>query len=206
MSAPLADLLRKMLHRNPEQRITLERIHEHHWFALGQYRATLAAHCREHAEAQVAIDRDVLQRMTQAQIDIHLLHEQILTGDWTPLTAIYRQLLKEKLCESMHEMIALNPHKPRSSNPGYNFCLGQQPDPPGQPSKLQFTRKSQGKSWKPMIPAPKLAAQHQEPAQKVPRILQVAAPIQSAQRRGSRPNALARPDLPPRRVKTLPGH
>jgi hypothetical protein len=207
MSGPLTDLLRKMLCRIPEQRITLERIQEHHWFALGQYRATLADHCREHAEAQMAIDREVLQRMTRAQIDIRLLHEQILTGDWTPLTAVYRQLLKEKLSERLHELIAVSPQRSRSSHPGYNFCLGNQPSPAGQPSKLPFPRKnSAGKSWKPMMPAPRLSTQAQEQVQKAPRTLQVAAPIQSAQRRMSRPNAFSRPDLPPRLVRTLPGH
>jgi serine/threonine protein kinase len=39
MSPPLIDLLKKMLCKTPEGRISLDRIKEHHWFSQAEYAA-----------------------------------------------------------------------------------------------------------------------------------------------------------------------
>ena len=105
LSPPLVDLLQKMICKDPDQRITIERIKNHPWFSQAEYYALLQQWGSEDGQKDNAIDREIIDKMTGLGIDCHELHNSLLIGDFTELTAIYRIFLREKTTEKMKDIM-----------------------------------------------------------------------------------------------------
>jgi serine/threonine protein kinase len=214
MSPALIDLLRKMLSKNPETRITLDKIKEHHWFSQTEYSALTNIQLTNPAAPESAIDKEIVDQMTALGIDCHPLHQQLLTGAFSELTAIYRQLLKERTTEKMKDLVANLQNAGQRGQPpgGVKFAFqplgakGGPPQPqraafptaggpkgPPQPGRQLFAPRSPtpaGPTGLPPPPAPSGGGGSG------PRTLQTPAPVQIAARRLSRPVAVRRMDVP----------
>jgi serine/threonine protein kinase len=190
VSTPLADLLREMLAKNSEQRITVDRIKEHAWIAQTSCFSLVKSRCDEQEELAHVIDTEIMRRMAALQFDPRPLNDQILMGDWTPLTAAYRMLLKEKTTERIKDLASAAPAA-KVVRGNCNFSLAP-------PSASPTLKKRPPKTLRPPMLPRSLPPPHDLAKGKAPRTLQVPAPIQTAQRRMSRPCAVAKLDLPGR--------
>ena len=105
LSPSLVDLLQKMICKDPDARITIDRIKNHPWFSQAEYYALLQQWEHEGGQAENAIDREIIDKMTGLGIDCHELHNSLLIGEFTELTAIYRIFLREKTTEKMKDIM-----------------------------------------------------------------------------------------------------
>lgn len=196
MSPPLVDLLKKMLAKNPEARITLDKIKEHHWFSQTDsafLSTTINQYIDDRHIVENGIDKEIVNQMIILGVDVHPLHEQLLSTEFTNLTSIYKMLRKEKITEEMKDILAnlqkmtcVQGHNkpglikygfPPTTNrmPLYSGGQNQQGTPRQLPMPMPLSRPSR------LIgPNPPNG----------PRMLQVPAPVQIATRRMSRPVAL----------------
>lgn len=128
MSPPLIDLLRKMLSKNPETRLTLERIKEHHWFSQTEYAALIREQFVEWSNTEGVIDKEIVDKMTALGMDCRSLHEQILVGEFTELTSIYRQLIRQKGTDKMKDLMTTlqnSAGQAQQQVTGSRFAFGQ---------------------------------------------------------------------------------
>ena len=202
MSPPLIDLLRKMLSKNPETRITLERIKEHHWFSQTEYAALITQQFGELSNTESAIDKEIVDQMMSFGIDCHPLHQQLLVGEFTELTSIYRQLEKNKTTEKMKDLLqnvqtAAAQRQPQPPTMKFAFApLGASRPVPAGPNKVQFGGGGFQKAApvpvaaRPVFPSRASAAVPPGTPTSGQRMLQVPAPVQIAARRLSRPVAV----------------
>ncbi|KAI5539664.1 protein serine/threonine kinase protein [Trichomonas vaginalis G3] len=95
LSSALIDLLKKMLKKNPQKRITLEGIKNHHWFSQTQY--SVAEPTDDVLTDETAIDKHVVDEMIELNIPIDGLNEAILAKDMNALTSLYEQLRRKHL-------------------------------------------------------------------------------------------------------------
>jgi serine/threonine protein kinase len=101
LSGSLVDLLRKLLVKNPDYRITLGRVKEHPWFSQVQYTALLSKQVSELQTRLTTIDRELVDELSQLGVDCRLLPQQLLAGQYTELTSMYRMLHRHKLTKVM---------------------------------------------------------------------------------------------------------
>ncbi|KAH0788937.1 CAMK family protein kinase [Histomonas meleagridis] len=109
MSPSLVDLLKRMLLKDPNQRITLSRLKEHPWFSKSEYTALMNLNFMNNLSfhpTECAIDRDIIDQMTVYGIDCKFLPQSILTGEFNENTAIYRMLRKNKITEKMKDIMS----------------------------------------------------------------------------------------------------
>jgi serine/threonine protein kinase len=190
LSAAVADLLREMLVKNCEQRITVDRIKDHVWITQTPCFALVKGLCNEQEELAHIIDNEITRRMAGLLFDPRPLHEQILIGEWTPLTAVYRMLLKEKTTDRIKDLATVaSAFKVVHSN--CNFSLAS-------PVVAPLPKKGPPKTFRPPMLPKSLPSANDLARAKGPRTLQVPAPIQTGQRRMSRPCAVAKLNLPGR--------
>ncbi|KAK8861080.1 hypothetical protein M9Y10_012775 [Tritrichomonas musculus] len=107
MSAQLVDLLSKMLCKDPNNRITLEKIKEHPWFSPAEYSALQAfVKSNRYQTANVnPNDWEIINQMTSLGVECHDLHQSLLNGEFNEKIALYRILLREKMVESMKDIM-----------------------------------------------------------------------------------------------------
>jgi serine/threonine protein kinase len=105
LSPALIDLLRRMLTKNPELRITLPEIKEHDWFSQTQYEALFALNLSER-ETEAIVESDLVEQMAQMGIETASLRQQLMLGASTELTAMYRMLRRQRLTDVMRDQIA----------------------------------------------------------------------------------------------------
>ncbi|OHT13668.1 carbon catabolite derepressing protein kinase [Tritrichomonas foetus] len=216
MSPPLVDLLRKMLAKNPETRITLDKIKEHHWFSQTEYSALISKNLGERPTTEAGIDKEIVDKMISLGVDCHPLHQQLLVGEFSELTAIYKMLTKDKMTEKMKDLMQSiqnagnNAGKQQTMKFAFAPFGDKGPAPLPTPNKVTtFGAPPPGTGFsKPGMPGQNLgrpmfgsraAAQTPTPSGNGPRMLQVPAPVQIAARRMSRPVALRKSiDMPNR--------
>jgi serine/threonine protein kinase len=104
LSPSLIDLLRRMLTKDPELRITLPEIREHDWFSETQSVALFALDLRERIKEGV-VESEIVEQMTELGIETTSLRQQLLLGVFTELTAMYRMLRRERLTDTMNDLI-----------------------------------------------------------------------------------------------------
>jgi hypothetical protein len=108
LSPALVDLLKRMLTKNPELRITLPEIKEHDWFSQTQYAALFAMHLGERS-TEAIVDAALVEQMTRMGIETATLRQQLLLGAFTELTSVYRMLRRQRLTDSMRDVVASLP-------------------------------------------------------------------------------------------------
>jgi serine/threonine protein kinase len=133
LSPALIDLMRKMLTKSPAMRITLDQIKEHCWFSQTQYSAFLAARFTDPAE-QAANDKEIFDRMAELGLECEQLHSQLIIGECTPLTIVYRILLRERQTDVMsaatHEIRGAVSHRQLQTIGSPGPLQSRSPEPP----------------------------------------------------------------------------
>jgi serine/threonine protein kinase len=114
MSAPLSDLLHRMLTKNPENRITLDGIRDHRWFCGPGVCRLVAA---DRYRLSGPLDPDILEKLEIFGIDIRNIEHEFQAREFTAATASYRALCHDKITDAMEnirfEMVLL----PSDSSP-----------------------------------------------------------------------------------------
>jgi hypothetical protein len=113
-SAPLIDLLEKMLCKEPENRITIDGVKTHPWFSQTEYMALVQEAGQgiwESGEGPSAsmIDPDIIGMMNGMGVDCHRLTEELLADEFTDLTGLYRILRREKITERNKDLFTRVP-------------------------------------------------------------------------------------------------
>jgi serine/threonine protein kinase len=137
LSPAVLDLLRKLLAKNPEMRITIDKIKEHHWFSQVQY-STLQSIRRSSFDTsqESGIDKELVDRIQQIGLDPKPLFQQLLSDEFTELTAVYRMLERDRLTDSMKDVMrAMQAASSHGRAPLIPVRFGQQ----GQPDAPKVT-------------------------------------------------------------------
>jgi hypothetical protein len=116
MSRSLVDMLKRLLAKNPAVRITIDRLKEHPWFSQCEYSVLIGFNTRVFYNDS-PLDRDVVFRMTCLGIDCRDLAQNLITGEYTGLTSIYRQFRREKITELMKTLLDEMKTLDRAINP-----------------------------------------------------------------------------------------
>ena len=106
ISPALADLIMKMLTKDPDSRITLDKIKEHAWFSILEYDA-ITAYLKKLEE--VKCDPDIVSQMDGLGIDTSNLRQSLFLGVFDETTAIYRMLRKIKVTKEMKVAMRVRP-------------------------------------------------------------------------------------------------
>jgi serine/threonine protein kinase len=159
LSPQLINLLERMLMKNPDHRITLDEIKRHEWFSQTQYEALFEMHLGERATESI-VDSELVDQMTRLGIETATLRQQLMLGVLNEVTAIYRILRRERLTDSMKNLLAqlpgaaprVQPMIPRSTRSrivrgGPRMCLGgpygqRAPSPVSPGLGLQMTTRA----------------------------------------------------------------
>lgn len=105
LSVQLKDLLQKMICKNPDERITIEKIKEHPWFSQSEYSALLDDSVfDEMRKGNTEIDTTIIQKMNELNADSKLLSQSLLRGDSNETTVLYRILRRQKITEMMKDI------------------------------------------------------------------------------------------------------
>ncbi|OHT10126.1 SNF1-related protein kinase catalytic subunit alpha KIN11 [Tritrichomonas foetus] len=119
-SPPLIDLLKKILSKDPETRLTIDRIKEHVWFSQSEYISLLQLKLKEN-HITSTIDKEIVDKISRMGVDTRALYESILTNEFTELTGIYRMLAKQKATEQMKDLM----QKIQTNTPVQQPALGK---------------------------------------------------------------------------------
>jgi hypothetical protein len=103
MSRCLIDLLKRLLVKDPNGRITIDRIQEHPWFSQCQYSLLIGFNTT--VIYGDGVDRDVIDCMSRMGIDCCGLYEQVLRGVFTRETAVYRELRRYKVADRISNFL-----------------------------------------------------------------------------------------------------
>lgn len=134
LSSQMVDLLKKILTKNPEKRLTLEKIKRHPWFSNNEYEMFTRLQSNEEKWIQSGIDLEIVQKMQGMKININKLTQALLDGEYNETTAIYLLLRRLKVTESIKEMMnSLNDVSDKSK-------LLPPPDAESAKKKVRHTR------------------------------------------------------------------
>lgn len=104
MSLSLIDLLRRLLAKLPEERITLSRVQEHPWLANSRYGPLMTAPLSDtHAGEQV--DKEIVEKMQGMGVDCKTLTQELIQRNWTDATAVYHMIQREKAAAKVNGMM-----------------------------------------------------------------------------------------------------
>jgi hypothetical protein len=184
-SPPLVDLLQKMICKDPEARIDIAAIQLHPWFSQTEYSAMREIAREAEQATEFEIDSAVIGQMTQNGIDCRELHESLLMGAETPLSALYRVFCRRKLTEGLRglmQKVAQGGVKPRVGagvaavgrpTPMKLPMLNQLPSRPGTPGQMPSVG---GRGMPRVLAVPVVGTQ----GRKMSRPLVVRRPVEAA--------------------------
>jgi serine/threonine protein kinase len=106
LSPPLADLLRKLLTKDPANRITIDRIKTHPWFSQTEYARFLQLQFSADEQWLVrVVDQEVIAELATLGIDIVPVTQSLLRGEYTEATALYSLLRRYNLTDRIKEFM-----------------------------------------------------------------------------------------------------
>lgn len=120
ISVQLRDLLDKLLQKDPNSRITLQKIKEHPWFSQTDYANLISSDYRISRKLIVAPDHDrpidfeILTKMGNLGYDFQALASSLLQNENNRTTAVYRMLRKDKITDLLDHGTLTSPRIPAS--------------------------------------------------------------------------------------------
>ncbi|KAH0790533.1 CAMK family protein kinase [Histomonas meleagridis] len=105
LSPQIVDLLHKILTKNPETRLTIEKIKHHPWFSTNEYEMFSRLQSNEEKWLQSGIETDLIPKIQSMGVNINKLTQSLLEGEYNESTAIYLILKRIKVTESIKEMM-----------------------------------------------------------------------------------------------------
>jgi serine/threonine protein kinase len=106
LSDDLIDLLKRMLNRNPIERITIEEIKHHGWFPIEQHSMiveSIKSMIEDHE-----IDEEVLKVMNSNGLESEGLFEALEAGEENEMTVLYHVYLRHKQVERMNYILRMS--------------------------------------------------------------------------------------------------
>ncbi|OHT17238.1 CAMK family protein kinase [Tritrichomonas foetus] len=108
LSLSLIDLLKRLLTKNPDHRITLTRLKEHVWFSQSEYQVVFDFNNIGRVNLySKQIDPSIVQQLANLGIDIPSLTSSLMSNELNQLTAIYKILKKERMMHQMKDLIQM---------------------------------------------------------------------------------------------------
>jgi hypothetical protein len=101
----LQDLIGKMLATDPAERIGIGEIPDHPWMKATQYWVFLSNRVRDQLSNASMFDRLIARRMIAMGIECDDLQRQVAAGERTPLTVMYRQVLRDGMTEALKDLV-----------------------------------------------------------------------------------------------------
>jgi serine/threonine protein kinase len=118
----VVDLLKRMIVRSPEGRITLNGVKSHNWLSQTQYAAILEERFSQQRVNEAVIDKEVVRRMAALKLDVSALPQQLINRETTTLTAVYRQFVRSKATDAMGDLREKQGHqKPQMHSFKFQF-------------------------------------------------------------------------------------
>lgn len=98
----LSDLLKKMLTKQPEDRITIDKIKKHEWFPTADF-LRIKKLCGQinSQNSTNSIDNEIIEKMEEIGIDTNNIKQSLILKNCNDSTAVYHMLEREKLIESL---------------------------------------------------------------------------------------------------------
>lgn len=132
ISPALADLLQKLLTKDPLLRISLDKIKEHPWFSKLEYDAIYAY---QKKVQEITVDPEIVSQMEGMGINTDSLRQNLFMGVYDDTTAVYRMLRKAKVTFEMKTAMRARPSASNST-----------PQPNKMLSNITVNPVSQGRS------------------------------------------------------------
>jgi serine/threonine protein kinase len=105
LSRSLVDFLRRLLCKNPDQRITIDRLKEHPWFSQSEYSVLIGFQTSIfYSQPDSAVDRGIIDLMAEYGFDSRDLANAILSGDDSTATVVYKQIRRDRLTTKMKDL------------------------------------------------------------------------------------------------------
>jgi serine/threonine protein kinase len=106
LTPQLVDLLQKILTKDPESRITIERIKSHPWFSHSEYSQFLRLQfSNDEAWLVQGVDREIVDRISAMGLDTRELVPALLSGQYTEMTAIYSMMRRNSLTDKIRDFM-----------------------------------------------------------------------------------------------------
>ena len=105
LSASLVDLLKKMLSKSADSRITLAMIKEHPWFSHGEYVAVQEMR-KQTARPKGYLNTEIVDRMKALGLNCQELVQNLMNDEFTEVAAVYRMFLHQDKLEQMKSLVA----------------------------------------------------------------------------------------------------
>jgi serine/threonine protein kinase len=108
LSDDLIDLLKRMLCRNPNDRITIDDIKRHRWFPTEQYAIIVGASKSITQMYQNEIDEAIVSAIKSTGLDCTGLCEALEANEDNEMTVLYNVYVREKQAERMNYILRMS--------------------------------------------------------------------------------------------------
>jgi serine/threonine protein kinase len=106
MSRALVELLSRLLTKDPNARITIDRLTEQPWFAQCPYAGLIGFDTAVfQGDAKLGVDRDILEWLGRHGFDCDRVIEDLRVGVYSDLTAVYRHLRRDKATNQIKSLL-----------------------------------------------------------------------------------------------------
>jgi serine/threonine protein kinase len=117
LSPQLIDLLRKILQKNPDSRLTIQKIKQHPWFSQGECLELFKLlACGDEQLLAKRIDQEIVNQIAGLDFNVKGLTARILDGEYNDLTALYYILSRGRVAERVKELMGQLRPAPITSN------------------------------------------------------------------------------------------
>ena len=103
LSRSVVDLLKRLLAKSPEERITLSRVKEHPWLANSRFAGMMDV---SWGDEKGDVDREIVDRMQKMGLNCKGLVQNLLAKEWNETTAVYFMMRKQRTVGRMREILA----------------------------------------------------------------------------------------------------
>jgi hypothetical protein len=152
LSTSVVDLLRRMLTKNPDFRITLQQMQEHPWMSQGKCAALFAMRLGESPHDAI-VDHEIVEEMASMGIETAQLRQQLLLGVFTELTAMYQMIRRHRLTDALPDLLTAGAEATGCPARGAS-TYGRLPRNPPRPVLVAVTTRRPGQRATAFTPAP----------------------------------------------------
>ena len=103
LSRSVVDLLKRLLAKSPEERITLSRVKEHPWLANSRFAGMMDV---SWGDEKGDVDREIVDRMQKMGLNCKGLVQNLLAKEWNETTAVYFMMRKQRTVGRMRQILA----------------------------------------------------------------------------------------------------